>query len=146
MSEQQGSRHAGAHAPRPGLAGRAPAGATAVGKRTLTEGLRPAAGASRPEEQGEKERPSLPDGVDYQALGGGTSMRVRRRWLESDPAWQPGQTSIAPARARELLEHLRATGVIGWATPEAIERAAQDTQLTTGGPGDVVRLRWTAAL
>ncbi|HWU91587.1 MAG TPA: hypothetical protein VN253_30175, partial [Kofleriaceae bacterium] len=49
-------------------------------------------------------------------------------------------------RARELLEHLRAIGVIGWATPEAIARAAKETRITTSSTSDVVRLHWTAAL
>src|SRR6185436_15518125 len=166
MSEHEGGYAGNGRARGPALVpcasgGRGPmgAGGLQIGKRTLVEAVsggaphRPGMAGSPPQgaDTGapgadEEARPTLPDGVDYQPLGGGPSLLVRRRWLESDPQWQPGRPSIAPARARELLEHLLTVGVIAWATSEAIARAAKDTQITTSGTGDVVRLHWSAAL
>ena len=106
----------------------------------------PSAPAPAPPSPRATSAPTLPDGVNYQHMGGGLSLWVRRAWLASDPQWRSGQPSVAPTRARELLEHLRAIGVIGWATPEAITAAAADTKISTSGAGDVVRLHWSAEL
>lgn len=91
-------------------------------------------------------RSSLPAGVDYQHVGG-LALRVRRSWLESDPGWRAKATrSLAPTRARTLLEELRAKGAIGWATPEAIGRAASSIAITTAGATEVVVVQWDAQL
>src|SRR5689334_1616878 len=106
MSEHEGgyAGHGRARGPAlvPGASGgRGPmgAGGLQIGKRTRVEAVSGGA-PRRPEMAGspgadEEARPTLPDGVDYQPLGGGPSLLVRRRWLESDPQWQPGRPSIA---------------------------------------------------
>jgi hypothetical protein len=103
------------------------------GKRTLVEGLGLGGGPAIQRKVGHA--PHAPDlqGAPYQWVPGTFSLWVSRAWYRAASDFAvSGARWVAPSRIRELLTVLRDHGMLAWAAPERIARAAEQIDIAAG--------------